>query len=29
MNFGQAIDAVKDGKKVQRAGWNVYGSTNA
>jgi len=22
MNFGQAIDALKNGKKVSRAGWN-------
>jgi len=22
MNFGQAIEAMKDGKKVARAGWN-------
>lgn len=25
MNFGQAIAALKDGKKVQRAGWNGKG----
>jgi hypothetical protein len=22
MNFGQAIEALKEGKRVQRAGWN-------
>ena len=25
MNFGQAMEAVKDGKSVQRAGWNGGG----
>lgn len=25
MNFGQAIEALKDGKKVSRAGWNGKG----
>jgi len=25
MNFGQAIDALKDGKKVCREGWNGKG----
>lgn len=25
MNFGQAIEALKEGKKVQRAGWNGKG----
>lgn len=25
MNFGQAIEALKDGKKVARAGWNGRG----
>lgn len=25
MNFGQAIDAVKDGQRVQRNGWNGKG----
>jgi hypothetical protein len=25
MNFGQAIEAMKEGKKVQRAGWNGKG----
>ena len=25
MNFGQAIEAMKDGKKVQRSGWNGKG----
>jgi len=25
MDFGQAIEAVKDGKKVQREGWNGGG----
>lgn len=25
MNFGQAIEAVKQGKKVQRSGWNGKG----
>lgn len=25
MNFGQAIDALKSGKKVSRAGWNGKG----
>ena len=23
MNFGQAIEALKDGKKVSRVGWNA------
>jgi len=27
MNFGQAIEAMKEGKKVQRAGWNGKGLT--
>ena len=27
MNFGQAMEAVKNGKKLQRAGWNGGGST--
>ena len=25
MNFGQAIEALKEGKKVQRTGWNGKG----
>lgn len=25
MNFGQAIEAMKEGEKVQRAGWNGKG----
>jgi len=25
MNFGQAIEALKEGKKVQRTGWNGRG----
>lgn len=25
MNFGQALEAVKSGEKVQRAGWNGKG----
>lgn len=25
MNFGQALDALKQGKRVQRAGWNGKG----
>jgi len=25
MNFGQAVEALKDGKKVARAGWNGKG----
>ena len=25
MNFGDAIQAMKDGKRVQRAGWNGKG----
>ena len=25
MNFGQAIEALKEGKAVQRAGWNEKG----
>jgi len=25
MNFGQAIEALKEGKKVARAGWNGKG----
>jgi hypothetical protein len=25
MNFGQAIEALKEGKKVQRMGWNGKG----
>ena len=25
MNFGQALEAAKEGKKVQRAGWNGKG----
>ena len=25
MNFGQAIEALKEGKAVQRAGWNGKG----
>ena len=25
MNFGQALEALKQGKKVQRAGWNGKG----
>lgn len=25
MNFGQAIEALKDGKKLQRSGWNGKG----
>ena len=25
MNFGEAIDALKDGKKVSREGWNGKG----
>lgn len=25
MNFGQAIEALKEGKKVSRAGWNGKG----
>lgn len=25
MNFGQAIEAMKQGKRVQRAGWNGKG----
>lgn len=25
MNFGQAIEAMKEGKKVQREGWNGKG----
>lgn len=25
MNFGQAIEALKQGKKVQRTGWNGKG----
>ena len=25
MNFGQALEALKSGKKVQRAGWNGKG----
>ena len=25
MNFGEAINAMKDGKRVQRAGWNGKG----
>lgn len=25
MNFGQAIEALKEGKKVQRIGWNGKG----
>lgn len=25
MNFGQAIEALKDGKKIARAGWNGKG----
>lgn len=25
MNFGQAIEALKQGKRVQRAGWNGKG----
>lgn len=25
MNFGQAIDAMKQGEKVQRTGWNDKG----
>jgi hypothetical protein len=25
MNFGQALEALKDGKKVERSGWNGKG----
>lgn len=25
MNFGEALQAAKDGKKVQRSGWNGKG----
>jgi hypothetical protein len=25
MNFGQAIEALKEGKKLQRSGWNGKG----
>lgn len=25
MNFGQAVEALKEGKKVSRAGWNGKG----
>ena len=25
MNFGQALEAIKQGKKIQRAGWNGLG----
>lgn len=27
MNFGKALEALKEGKKVARAGWNAKGYT--